>query len=111
MADWFLYVIETDGGRLYTGISTDVERRLAEHQAGKKGARFLRGRKHIVLKHQQPFINRSLASKAEYAFKQLRREEKLYWLAQGSIPFNPATGKIEPAVANTENSGLTVQQD
>lgn len=95
MADWFLYVLETDAGHLYTGITTDVSRRFAEHQSGKKGARFLRGRKHLVLKHQQPFANRSIASKAEYAFKQLRRSEKLHWLAQGWIPFHPETGQVE----------------
>ena len=93
MADWFLYVIETDGGRLYTGITTDVARRFAEHESG-KGARFMRGRKLFRLRHQQMVGNRSLASKAEYAFKQLKRSQKLYWLEQGHIPFDENSGKI-----------------
>ena len=93
MADWFLYVIETDGERLYTGITTDVARRFAEHESG-KGARFMRGRRHFHLRHQQPVGDRSLASKAEYAFKQLKRSEKLHWIEQGHIPFDSETGKI-----------------
>lgn len=93
MADWFLYVIETDGERLYTGITTDVARRFAEHQSG-KGARFMRGRKHYQLRHQQVVGDRSLASKAEYAFKQLTRRQKLYWIGRGHIPFDADSGKI-----------------
>lgn len=93
MADWFLYVIETDGGRLYTGITTDVERRFAEHESG-KGARFMRGRKIYQLRHRQKLGNRSLALKAEYAFKQLSRNRKLYWIDQGYIPFDANSGKI-----------------
>ncbi len=93
MADWFLYVIETDGERLYTGITTDVERRFAEHQSG-KGARFMRGRKIYQLRHQQKLGSRSLALKAEYAFKQLRRSEKLYWIEKGHIPFDSESGKL-----------------
>ena len=93
MADWFLYVIETDGERLYTGITTDVERRFAEHQSG-KGARFMRGRKNFRLRHQQLVGDRSLASKLEYAFKQLKRSQKLHWIELGHIPFDPETGKI-----------------
>lgn len=93
MADWFLYVIETDGQRLYTGITTDVERRFAEHQSG-KGARFMRGRKTFTLRHQQLIGSRSLASKAEYAFKQLKRSEKIYWIELGIIPFDTETGRV-----------------
>ncbi len=93
MADWFLYVIETDGERLYTGITTDVSRRVAEHESG-KGARFMRGRKTYRLRHQQKLGSRSLALKAEYAFKQLPRNRKLYWIGQGHIPFDTDSGKI-----------------
>lgn len=100
MADWYLYVIETDGQRLYTGITTDVERRFTEHQSG-KGARFMRGRKTFTLRHQQLIGSRSLASKAEYAFKQLKRSDKLFWLAQGEIPFHPETGKLSTTAAIT----------
>lgn len=92
MADWFLYIIETDGQRLYTGITTDVARRFEEHKTG-KGARFMRGRKTFTLRHQQKIGCRSLASKVEYAFKQLKRSEKLYWIEIGLISFHPETGK------------------
>lgn len=104
MADWFLYIIETDGQRLYTGITTDVSRRFEEHKTG-KGARFMRGRKTFTLRHQQKVGNRSLASKAEYAFKQLKRSEKLYWISHGSIPFHPETGKL---MSELEISGVNM---
>ncbi|HAR09223.1 MAG TPA: hypothetical protein DCR98_12465, partial [Cobetia sp.] len=44
LSEWSLYVLETAQGRLYTGISTDVVRRLSEHEGGKRGARALRGK-------------------------------------------------------------------
>lgn len=93
MSDWYLYVIETDGARLYTGITTDVERRLAQHACG-KGARFMRGRTVCLLRHQQKIGSRSLASRVEYAFKQLKRAEKLRWIDQGQLCFDPLSGKL-----------------
>jgi len=45
MSDWYLYIVRCRDGTLYTGISTDVDRRLAEHrQGGNAGARYLKGR-------------------------------------------------------------------
>lgn len=108
MADWYLYVIETDGARLYTGITTDVERRLSEHASG-KGARFMRGRKLCRLRHQQKIGNRSLASKVEYAFKQLKRAEKLRWLDQGQLRFDPQSGKL--LAASTDQAGQHSETD
>ncbi|MGJ8515263.1 GIY-YIG nuclease family protein [Carnimonas bestiolae] len=75
--EWWLYVIETAAGRLYTGITTDVERRFNEHCEGKRGARALRGKGPLTLRFSVPVGDRSMALKREYAFKQLARADKL----------------------------------
>jgi putative endonuclease len=78
---WFLYVIECAGGRLYTGISTDVARRYAAHAAG-KGARYTRLHPPERILLTVEFDGRSTALKAEYAFKQLSAAEKRAFCAR-----------------------------
>jgi putative endonuclease len=73
---WFLYLIRCRGGHLYTGITTDVERRLQEHAESPRGARFLRGRGPLILAFQAAVGSRGDALKAEYRVKQLRRVQK-----------------------------------
>ena len=66
MTNWSLYMIRVKDGSLYTGIATDVKRRLAEHvEGGKKGSKYLRGRGPLKLVYQQKIGTRSQASKAE----------------------------------------------
>ena len=72
---WFLYVIECADGSLYTGIATDPQARYAAHAAG-KGARYTRSHPPVKLLMTEPHPDRSSASKAEYAFKQLTAAEK-----------------------------------
>lgn len=72
---WFLYVIECEDGSLYTGIATDPQARYAAHAAG-KGARYTRSHPPAKLLLTEPHPDRSSASKAEYAFKQLTAAEK-----------------------------------
>ena len=76
MAQWFVYIIRTHGGALYTGISTDVERRFQEHSGGSKGARALRGKSPLQLVYQQSVADRSVASKLEAAIKRLSKQRK-----------------------------------
>lgn len=73
---WFVYLIRTRNNTLYTGITTNVERRFAEHCAG-KGAKYLKGRGPLSLVFQAAVTNRSAALKAEHAIKKLSRAEKL----------------------------------
>jgi len=80
---WFIYVIRCRNGDLYTGISTDVQRRLAEHQSG-KGAKYLRGRGPLHLVFQQPVGSRSEALKAELAFKKLKKTDKERMILSGN---------------------------
>ena len=70
-------MIRTKNGALYTGITQDVERRLAEHSGGgKKSAKYLRGRGPLKLVFQQKIGTRSEALKAEAAIKKMSKAEK-----------------------------------
>ncbi|MEL7025361.1 MAG: GIY-YIG nuclease family protein [Pseudomonadota bacterium] len=80
---WWLYVVRSSDGSLYTGISTDPTRRLEKHATG-KGARALRGRGPLKLVAQCQAGDRAAASRAEYAFKQLTKADKEATLAGGS---------------------------
>ena len=71
-----LYILRCADGSLYTGISTDVVRRIQEHEAGKRGAKFLRGKSPLVLEYEQALGDRSVASQAEFVVKQLDRNGK-----------------------------------
>jgi putative endonuclease len=77
MKDWFLYVIRCKHGRLYTGITTDVERRFAEHTSnGKKGAKCLRGKAPLTLVMKKKIGSRSMALKIEARVKKLPKIKK-----------------------------------
>jgi putative endonuclease len=73
---WYLYLLECANGAYYAGITTDVEARFAAHQFG-KGARYTRANPPVRIVAQAAYPDRSTASKAEWALKQLPREEKL----------------------------------
>lgn len=77
MNNWFLYVIRCKHGRLYTGITTDVERRLAEHTSNdKKGAKCLRGKAPLTLAMKKKIGSRSTALKIEARVKKLSKIKK-----------------------------------
>ena len=72
---WHLYLVRTGQGALYTGIATDVERRLTEHRGG-IGAKYLRSRGPLDLVYQAAVGDRSTALRMEGALKKLRKERK-----------------------------------
>lgn len=74
---WFVYIVEAENGHLYTGITTDLDRRFAEHQSKQGGARFFHtsAAKKMVYQETQP--DRSAASKREAAIKKLSRKAKI----------------------------------
>ena len=76
MLYWSVYLLRCGDGRLYTGIATDVSRRVAEHKDGEKGAKYLRGRGPLDLVFQQEIGDRSLASKIEYQVKHFPKAYK-----------------------------------
>lgn len=71
----FVYVLSCADGSLYTGYTTDVERRVREHDAG-QGAKYTRGRTPVELVHTEAFESKSAAMSREYEIKQLSRAEK-----------------------------------
>ena len=73
--DHHVYVIECADGSLYTGYTTDVERRVAEHDGG-DGAKYTRCRTPVELVHSESFDSRSAAMSREHEIKQLSRAEK-----------------------------------
>ena len=73
--DHWVYVLRCADDTLYTGYTTDVERRVAEHDAG-EGARYTRGRTPVDLVHAEPFESRSAAMSREHEVKALSRAEK-----------------------------------
>ena len=76
MTDYSLYLVECADGSLYTGISTDVDRRFHEHEKGAKGARYLRGRGPLKLVFRQAIGDRSLAQRVEARVRRLPRRRK-----------------------------------
>lgn len=75
--EWFVYMVRTSKGALYTGITTDVHRRFAEHQAGApRGARSLRGKGPLELVFHSSVGDRSRASRLEWQIKRWPRARK-----------------------------------
>jgi len=72
---WFLYVVECADGTLYTGISTDVSRRVKEHNAG-RGAKYTTARRPVTLHAVWRFPDHRSAIQAEIAFKRKQRPLK-----------------------------------
>lgn len=71
----FIYIVRCADGTLYTGWTTDVERRVAQHNAG-RGARYTRMRRPVALVYREEAPDRSTAMRREVAIKKLDRERK-----------------------------------
>ena len=77
MLDWYLYLVRCHDGSLYTGITTNVARRFAEHQgSGDKGSKYLRGKGPLMLVFQKKLGSRSLALGVENRVKKLSKVRK-----------------------------------
>lgn len=77
MNNWFVYIVRCSDGSLYTGITTDIDRRIHEHNTSNKASACTRARRPVSLVYREVVQTRSLASKREYQIKQLSRKEKL----------------------------------
>lgn len=73
---WKLYILRCGDGSLYTGITTDVEKRLEAHRSG-KGAKYTRGRGPLEIVYREECGNHSAALKREMEIKALSREDKM----------------------------------
>jgi len=75
--NWWVYMIRSDDGSLYTGVSTDPERRFQEHLQHPRGAKYFNGRTPQAIVYTEDGHTRSSACQREAAIKKLSREEKL----------------------------------
>ncbi len=77
---YYLYILQCADKTLYTGITTNLERRLKEHNETKIGAKYTKGRRPVQLVFSKKFHTRSSASKEEIRIKNLSRKKKLLLL-------------------------------
>ncbi|MBQ9974167.1 MAG: GIY-YIG nuclease family protein [Oscillospiraceae bacterium] len=82
---WYVYMLRCGDGTLYTGITDDVEKRLAVHRSG-KGAKYTRGRGPLELVYTETQPDKSAALRRERAIKALTRPEKLTLCAMETKP-------------------------
>lgn len=80
---WTVYILRCRTGELYTGITTDVERRLKQHNSG-AGSKFTRSRRPVILVHREEAKSRSEALRREHFIKTMSRREKESLLSPGS---------------------------
>jgi len=92
---WFVYILRCSDGSLYTGITTNMERRVEQHNAG-TAPRYTRSRRPVRVAYRETHVSRSLASKREWAVKAMRRSEKESVIRQGG------SGQIGEEVATAE---------
>ena len=76
-SEWTVYIIQTKSGKLYTGITKDLDRRFAEHQNKSKGARFFNISSPEKIVYRESHISRSEAAKREIKIKKMTRRQKL----------------------------------
>ncbi len=76
MPQYYLYILSCHDKTLYTGITTDINRRIEEHNSYTRGAKYTRSRRPVKLIYTKQFDSRSLASKEEYRIKKLPLSKK-----------------------------------
>ena len=77
---WVVYIVRCADGSFYTGITTDVDRRVREHNFSKRGAKYTRSRRPVTLVANCFVKNRSQALRLESKIKSLKREQKIAYL-------------------------------
>jgi putative endonuclease len=78
---YFVYMVQCSDGTFYTGITTDIQRRITEHNTSPKGAKYTRARRPVTLVYTKKFRSRVTASRAEARIKSLSRAEKVQLVA------------------------------
>ncbi len=77
VSHWWVYMIRCDDGSLYTGVSTEPERRFQEHLQHPRGAKYFNGRQPVAIVYTEPGHTRSSACREEARIKKLDRAQKL----------------------------------
>jgi len=86
---WLVYILSCRDGTLYTGITTDLERRLTAHNAGKGGARYTRGRRPVSLVYAEPAASHSAAAQREREIKAMTTTRKKELIGRWHPPDQP----------------------
>lgn len=79
---WYVYILRCADNTLYTGVTTDIERRLVEHNNEKTGAKYTRTRRPVSLVYQEVYSTRSEATKREAELKKFSRAKKQNLLSE-----------------------------
>lgn len=77
---WYVYIVKCSDDSLYTGITTDIKRRLKEHNNSKRGAKYTRSRRPVELVAMHKVQNKSKALKIELKVKSLKKRQKVLYL-------------------------------
>ncbi len=81
--NYYVYIVECSDKTLYTGWTSNIEKRIQEHNSGKDGAKYTRARRPVKLAYVESFSSLSGALKREVRIKRLSRAEKLVLIATG----------------------------
>jgi len=92
--EFSLYIVRCADGTLYTGIATDVSKRLAEHEASPRGAKYLLGKGPLQVGLSEVFVDRASAAQLEYRVKRLSRTQKLALIEGRSALSELASGQV-----------------
>ncbi|MEB8433152.1 GIY-YIG nuclease family protein [Cocleimonas sp. KMM 6892] len=76
ISEWFVYMLRCADNSLYTGVTTDVKRRLKEHNEDKAGAKYTRAKRPVSLVYEETAESRSAACQREYQLKKLKKSDK-----------------------------------
>ena len=84
MKEYYVYIVECSDGSFYTGITTDIKRRILEHNYSFKAAKYTRSRRPVTLVYSELRGSRSSAQKEEHRIKKLTRAQKLQIIRENS---------------------------
>lgn len=76
MSKWYVYIIETESSKLYTGITNNLDKRFEKHKSG-KGAKFFRIDKPLKIIYTEIYETKSQALKREFGIKKMSKKEKM----------------------------------
>lgn len=80
---WYVYMVRCNDGSLYTGISTNVSKRVDDHNSSSVGAKYTKSRRPVVLVWQSAVMERNTASSLEYHMKRQSKQKKESYIQEG----------------------------
>ena len=83
---WYVYILLCSDGTYYTGVTTDLNRRLEEHNTSSRGAKYTKSRRPVRLIYFSEYDNRSSAQRAEYRLKKRSKQQKEQIINQSKNP-------------------------